>query len=126
MTTDLWDYESRFETTTRTGDGAFDQIIALSQGIINENFQKLYVMYSELHEVHFKEPGIGTLDGTLLAPQVLIPSGENASNYSRVLFLLRYALAQGFVQPDSDSDYDFLDLRLVISRTLEANSIYLT
>jgi hypothetical protein len=42
MSDNQWDYESRLNTTTLTDNGSYDQVIALSQGLLNENFQKFY------------------------------------------------------------------------------------
>lgn len=87
---DLYDWQSRYELTTRTGKGEFDQVLGLSQGIINENFKKLYDMYPELRKYYFSEAGIGKIDAELEAPKILIPSGKRATNYTHVLFQIWY------------------------------------
>ncbi|KAF1844453.1 uncharacterized protein K460DRAFT_419358 [Cucurbitaria berberidis CBS 394.84] len=87
---DLYDWESRYGVTTRTGNGQFDQVLGLSQGIINENFVKLYDMYDELKKYYFSEAGIGKIDAELDAPKLLIPSGKLATNYTNVLFQVRF------------------------------------
>lgn len=83
---EIYDWQSRYEVTTRTGNGQFDQVVALSQGIINENFKKLYDDHDELKTYYFSEKGIGKIDAKLLAPKILIPSGSKATNYTNVLF----------------------------------------
>jgi hypothetical protein len=87
-----WDYESRFYTTTRTDDGAYDQILAVSQGLINENFKKLYKKYSkELSEVNYSNSKIGTLSGKVQAPEILIPGADQQIvNLSQVTMKMRY------------------------------------
>jgi hypothetical protein len=89
--TDLWDYDSRWETTTRADTGAYDQVIALSQGIINENFNKLYEMYPELSKLYFKDSAIGTFEGVIQAPRILIlGADEKSANLNEVIFQVRF------------------------------------
>ncbi|KAK3344479.1 hypothetical protein B0T25DRAFT_463214 [Lasiosphaeria hispida] len=92
MAGELWDYESRLETTTRADDGAYDQVLAVSQGLINEQFQALFDLYKdELSKLYFKDASIGTFEGTLQAPQVLIPGAdETSANINQVLLLVRF------------------------------------
>ncbi|UKZ83880.1 hypothetical protein TrVFT333_011694 [Trichoderma virens FT-333] len=89
---DLWDYVSRLETTTRTDDGAYDQVLAVSQGLINDHFEALFDLYKgELSKLYFKDPAIGTFEGTLQAPKVLIPGADEPSaNLNEVLLLVRF------------------------------------
>lgn len=79
MSADKWDYDSRIDTSTRTDNGAYDQVIALSQGLINENFQKLYDLYPELKEFKAGNEDVGIFTGKLLAPRVLIPGEDKGS-----------------------------------------------
>ena len=87
---DLWDYESRWETTTRADTGSYDQVIALSQGLINENFSKVYELYPELHKLYFMDAAIGTFEGEIQAPRILIPGADEPSaNLNQVIFQVR-------------------------------------
>ncbi len=88
---DLWDYESRWETSTRTDGGYYDQVIALSQGLINENFKKLYDIYkADLGKVYLKDAAIGTFEGEVEAPRILIPGADEPSaNLNEVIFQIR-------------------------------------
>jgi hypothetical protein len=90
MSDEQWDYESRYETTTRTDGGAFDQVLAMSQGTINENFAKLYEIYPELHTIYYDKPGIGVFEAQIKAPQIMIPGANKPSaNLQDVLFGLK-------------------------------------
>ncbi|KAE8309261.1 hypothetical protein BDV41DRAFT_580693 [Aspergillus transmontanensis] len=91
MSADKWDFESRIDTSTRTDNGAYDQVIALSQGLINENFQKLYDLYPELRDFKAGNEDVGIFTGKLLAPRVLIP-GEDKGSFllGEVFFQFRF------------------------------------
>lgn len=90
MSSDKWDYESRLDTTTRTDNGSYDQVVALSQGLINDNFQKLYDLYPQLRNFEFSDKIVGDFKGELLAPQILVPGADKgAFSLGSVFFQFR-------------------------------------
>ncbi|KAI1840643.1 hypothetical protein JX266_013150 [Neoarthrinium moseri] len=78
--------------TERNGDGFqyYDQVCALSQDVINKNFEKLFARRNDLAKVDWEGPNaaIGHIKGILLAPQVVL-SLESATD-PEILYMLRF------------------------------------
>ncbi|KAL7928334.1 hypothetical protein V8C35DRAFT_244268 [Trichoderma chlorosporum] len=104
-----WDYESRLETTTRAEFGSYDQVVALSQGLINENFKKLYDAYPDLlSNLNYHGP-LGKFKGKVLAPVVLIPGADqHGTNINEVI--MQMSFTSGSLK-DSDDNPLIDDLR---------------
>ncbi|UKZ71159.1 uncharacterized protein TrAtP1_012120 [Trichoderma atroviride] len=86
-----WDYESRLETTTRADSGSYDQVVALSQGLINENLQKLYDAYPDLLSNLDYHGALGKFKGKILAPVILIPGADqHGANLNEVIMKLSF------------------------------------
>jgi len=89
---DLPDHETRKYLHTRTSNGEWDQILALSQGIINQQFEALYNCYPEMSTMYTSIDDIGSLDAKLLAPRILIPNETSAGGgLNHVYFDIRFA-----------------------------------
>lgn len=88
---ELPDSESRLQITTQTKNGHWDQVIAMSQTMINQGFANLFKVHPELSTIYDTDPDIGTIDAILDAPTVLIPTGDNGMASNRVYFQLRYS-----------------------------------
>lgn len=103
-----WDYESRLETTTRADSGSYDQLVALSQGLINENLQKLYDAYPDLlSNLDYHGP-LGKFKGKVLAPVILIPGADqHGANLNEVIMKMRYVFNFSDMFLDQRQQYSF-------------------
>ncbi|KAF3930013.1 hypothetical protein ABW19_dt0200441 [Dactylella cylindrospora] len=90
------DYESRLRLTSRTNNGYYDQVLGLSEDIINLNFEKLFNPESKLAHWYDSVNGVGSIQMDLLPPKILIPSGKLGDNYQNVWFQVR--LCGGWVK----------------------------
>lgn len=87
----LNDTESRQWLQTKTQSGHnWDQVLGVSQRIVNRNFQRLFELYPEMSEMYNTNDTTGMIDAKLLSPQILIPGGNSSVGRSEVLFQLRY------------------------------------
>ncbi|KAF3916601.1 hypothetical protein ABW20_dc0103450 [Dactylellina cionopaga] len=91
------DYKSRLEATTRTGKGHYDQVLALSEVIINESFQNLYSRYPGLTRLYLNDPIIGGCELELDAPSIIIPSNSGL-NFSKIIFVVN--IKKGVIKDD--------------------------
>ncbi|UKZ80125.1 hypothetical protein TrVFT333_007890 [Trichoderma virens FT-333] len=97
-----WDYESRLETTTRADSGSYDQVVALSQGLINENFQKLYEAYPDLLSNLDYHGVLGKFKGKVLAPVILIPGADqHGANLNEVI--MKMSFTSGSLKDSDDN-----------------------
>lgn len=87
---DLPDDQNRLLTTTQTRNGYWDQIVPMSQTMINRGFDSLYKVHPKLATMYDTQKGVGTIDAKLAAPTVLIPVGDGGVASNRVFFQLRY------------------------------------
>ena len=74
----LQDKQSRYYLQTETRTGHWDQVVGVSQGILNANFKQLFSMYPEMSEMYSSVDDVGRIDATLLEPRVLIPGGKSS------------------------------------------------
>ncbi|EPS35281.1 hypothetical protein H072_11352 [Dactylellina haptotyla CBS 200.50] len=93
MAADDSDYKSRLEATTRTGKGYYDQVLALSEKIINDSFQNLYSRYPDLGKLYMNDPYIGSCEIELDAPTIKIPSNAGL-NFSKLFFIVNVKKGQ--------------------------------
>ena len=86
----LDDTQSRLWLQTKTHSGQeWDQVLGVSQRIINANFEQLFQIYPEMSDMYNSDDQTGIIDAKLLAPQVLIPGGNSSVSRSELLFQLR-------------------------------------
>jgi hypothetical protein len=89
----LNDTESRLWLQTKTASGHYwDQVIGVSQGCMNKNFEQLFVLYPEMKQMYNSDDNAGTIDATLSGVQILIPGGDSSVSRSEVLFQIRYVV----------------------------------
>ncbi|CAK7218948.1 hypothetical protein SEUCBS140593_003727 [Sporothrix eucalyptigena] len=85
------DVESRLWLQTKTQSGQnWDQVLGVSQRIINKNFEQLYNMYKTDMGDMYDSNEVGMIDAKLLAPRIIIPGGNTSANKSLVYFQLRF------------------------------------
>lgn len=90
------DVESRLWLQTKTQSGQnWDQVLGVSQRIINKNFEQLYNMYKTDMGDMYDSNEVGMIDAKLLAPRIIIPGGNTSANKSLVYFQLRCVGAHG-------------------------------
>ena len=91
------DVDSRLWLQTKTQSGHnWDQVLGLSQRVINKNFEQLFAMYPEMADM-YNSNDIGMIDAKLLAPKIIIPGGNTSANKSLVYFQLRYGVHGGYL-----------------------------
>ncbi|KAI1109254.1 hypothetical protein F5Y14DRAFT_40251 [Nemania sp. NC0429] len=84
------DVESRLWLQTKTQSGHnWDQVLGVSQRVINKNFKRLFELYPEMADM-YNSNDMGMIDATLLAPQIIIPGGNTSANKSLVYFQLSF------------------------------------
>ena len=81
----------RLKTSTATAHSYYDQVVAVSQKIVNDAFDGLYDVYPDFKIMKFNKKRIGTIDAELLSPRLLLGGGVGADlSISRCLYILRY------------------------------------
>lgn len=114
-----WDYESRLVTTTRADSGSYDQVVALSQGLINENFQKLYDAYPGLLSELDYHGVLGKFKGKVLAPVILIPGADQpGAGLNEVIMKMRYVFHFSDTFLDQRQQYSFCGINSFTSGSL--------
>ncbi|KAL7952482.1 hypothetical protein V8C34DRAFT_299221 [Trichoderma compactum] len=84
------DVESRLWLQTKTQSGqTWDQVLGVSQRVINKNFEQLFNLYPEMADM-YNANNAGMIDARLLAPKIIIPGGNSSANKSLVYFQLRF------------------------------------
>lgn len=78
---------SRLNVTTDTGNGSYDEILAISQTAVNKGFENLFNVYPELQTMSYHDNSIGSINATLLPPKIVIPA-VNGTNTKTVYFQL--------------------------------------
>ncbi|KAI0411274.1 hypothetical protein F5X98DRAFT_383935 [Xylaria grammica] len=67
----------------------YDQIMGMSQGIINSSFEKLYEKYEGLQKINVKI-GDGSIVGEMNPPKITIPAYKNKLDQSKVYHQLSF------------------------------------
>ncbi|KAK5992854.1 hypothetical protein PT974_06276 [Cladobotryum mycophilum] len=83
-----FDQESRLKAVLQTANGAYDQGLALSQGVINVGFEGLYNKYDELKRITWNDLGV-EMDAELLPSRILIP-GDLGMNLAKIHHQIRF------------------------------------
>jgi hypothetical protein len=86
--------DPRLAINLRTGSGEneyYDQIMGMSQGIINASFEKLYEKYEGLQKIDIVIRD-GSIKGEMNPPKIAIPAHENKLDQSKVYHHLRSAI----------------------------------
>lgn len=84
------DVLSRHNLSTRTKDHQhWDQVIGVSQGAINKQFEQLHKVHPELTKIYGSIDGIGRIDAELLPMRIMIPAGTNVVNSTDVWLHIR-------------------------------------
>jgi hypothetical protein len=96
------DPQEHYGVTTSTGNGAYDQICAFSQTLINNGFQELYKVSSDLQKMYSLDSDVGKIDATLLPPEVIIPGADEATKVFNVIFLLKYRISAPYLVVHTD------------------------
>ena len=83
------DIESRLWLQTKTQSGQnWDQVLGVSQRVINKNFEQLFKLYPTMADM-YNSNNAGMIDARLLPPRIIIPGGNTSANKSLVYFQLR-------------------------------------
>ncbi|GAP90433.1 hypothetical protein SAMD00023353_4500050 [Rosellinia necatrix] len=97
----------RLRTSTATAHGHYDQIVAVSQKIINESFDNLYEVYPEYGVVNFSNRRVGDIKGNLNSPRLLLGGGLGSDiSLTSALYVMRFKDGQISIPADDDDDPD--------------------
>jgi hypothetical protein len=83
------DPQNHFGVSTRTGNGMWDQVVAMSQQLINDGFQNLFEVSPDLKKIYRMESDSGKIDATFHAPDVIVPGFDKPALKNNVIFRLR-------------------------------------
>lgn len=84
------DVASRLGTHLRTVNGAYDEVVAISQGVVNKSFAELAKLYPDsMGKMHWEQPGSVTIDAELYPSTILLP-GNTGSNLSKIYYQIRF------------------------------------
>jgi hypothetical protein len=86
---------TRLDTAFDTADSFFDEVVGLSQGIINQNFQQIFNSnISLMGNMIFDDPILGTkMQAKLLAPRIIMKT-DVATDTGSVYYQLRYGVGE--------------------------------
>jgi hypothetical protein len=87
---------TRYDITLDTGSSTdvdaknnhYDQVLAMSQGIINASFEELFRSIPDTAEMYHEDRRTGRLDAVLDAPRIMI--NGSSTNATEVFYQLRY------------------------------------
>ncbi|KAK4207142.1 hypothetical protein QBC37DRAFT_406483 [Rhypophila decipiens] len=97
----------RLKTSCATAHGNYDQIVAVSQQVINESFDKLYDIYPEYGVVEFSSKKIGKIKGHLNSPRLLLGGGLGHDiSVTSALYVMRFKEGKITIPADDDEDPD--------------------
>jgi hypothetical protein len=89
----LPDTQSRYEIKTRTANGEWDQVVAVSQDIVNANLEEMFKVYeADMKYLYFESDVLGRIDAELEPSRIIIPSGASGMNTTTLLYQIRYEL----------------------------------
>ncbi|KAI0890802.1 hypothetical protein F4806DRAFT_507469 [Annulohypoxylon nitens] len=123
------DTKLRLKTSCATAHGYYDQVVAVSQKIINTSFDNLYDIFPEYGVVDFSSKRIGKINGNLYSPRLLLGGGLGADlSLTSALYVMRFKDGQISIPGDEDDDPDQVeDLKgwnLAVTIDLKEQSVY--
>ncbi|KAF7549247.1 hypothetical protein G7Z17_g6522 [Cylindrodendrum hubeiense] len=100
----------RLKTSCATAHDHYDQIVAVSQKIINDSFDGLYDRYPEYGTVDFSNKRIGSIKGSLYSPRLLLGGGLGADlSLTSALYIMRFKDGNLTIPADDDDDPDHVE-----------------
>ncbi|KAL9584263.1 MAG: hypothetical protein Q9203_004733 [Teloschistes exilis] len=60
----------RLHTSVKTPSGQFSTVFAVSQGLLNQSFQNLFVVNETLQSIKYDGSIFGSINSELIAPQI--------------------------------------------------------
>lgn len=87
----------RLQTSCATAHSHYDQVVAVSQKIINDSFDQLYEQFPDYGNVDFSSHRIGSIKGSLYSPRLLLGGGVGADlSLTSALYVMRYVMTMQF------------------------------
>ncbi|KAE9371699.1 hypothetical protein N431DRAFT_467860 [Stipitochalara longipes BDJ] len=71
---------SRLKASLKTPTGEYNEVLAISQGLVNSSFRFLYALRPEMHTINISNR-YGSLVSNLLPPQISLNFGDGARPY---------------------------------------------
>ncbi|PLB53296.1 hypothetical protein P170DRAFT_379929 [Aspergillus steynii IBT 23096] len=101
------DVALRLKTSCATAHAHYDQVVAVSQKIINDSFDDLYNQFPEYGQVDFSNRRIGSIKGSLYSPRLLLGGGVGADiSLTSALYVMRFKDGEITIPADDDNDPD--------------------
>ncbi|UKZ75808.1 hypothetical protein TrVFT333_003502 [Trichoderma virens FT-333] len=99
----------RLKTSCATTYDHYDQVVAVSQKIINDAFVGLYDENPEFAKISFSDRRVGSIEGDLLSPHLLLGGREGGGiNLATVLYVMRFKSGKLIIYGATEED-DFED-----------------
>jgi hypothetical protein len=92
MSTQDPDVLSRLGVKLESGGGSWDEIVAFTERILNNNFLTIFNQNKTMQRIQYDDPDGGIVDVKLSAPRIIIPGQEDMLLAKTVYFQIRYAL----------------------------------
>ncbi|KAL7928242.1 hypothetical protein V8C35DRAFT_318600 [Trichoderma chlorosporum] len=114
----------RLKTSCTTAFSHYDQVVAISQEIINKGFEGLYAENQDLAQVHYSSKRYGSINGNLYSPRVLLGGREGTNlNLAAALYVMRFKDGTLVIPSDDDDEddreEDLTDWNLAVKINLE-------
>ncbi|RYP28223.1 hypothetical protein DL767_007312 [Monosporascus sp. MG133] len=123
------DTKLRLKTSCATAHGHYDQIVAVSQDIINKSFDNLYDIYPDYGIVKFSSRRIGTINGSLNPPRLLLGGGLGSDiSVTSALYVMRFKDGRISIPTDESPAHDQVEnlkgWNLAVTIDLKQQSVY--
>ncbi|EFY96362.2 hypothetical protein X797_008361 [Metarhizium robertsii] len=100
----------RLQTSCATAHSHYDQVVAVSQKIINDSFDQLYEQFPDYGNVDFSSHRIGSIKGSLYSPRLLLGGGVGADlSLTSALYVMRFKDGNITIPADDDDDPDHVE-----------------
>ncbi|KAF5679377.1 hypothetical protein FHETE_794 [Fusarium heterosporum] len=118
----------RLKTSCATAHSHYDQIVAVSQKIINDSFDGLYERFPDYGKVDFHSRKIGSIKGNLYSPRLLLGGGVGSDlSITSALYIMRFKDGKLSIPADDDDQPDFqedlADWNLAVTIDLKTQSV---
>ncbi|KAJ5949955.1 hypothetical protein N7454_001539 [Penicillium verhagenii] len=113
---------SRLTALLDTSLAPYDEVVAFSEKIINENFEEILELYPDMKNIAYSESTVGFVDATLKATRILVPDEEAAKFSQQVYFQMCFE--SGTIRsPMGSLDVDVAGWELAVPCDLKTEAV---
>ncbi|KAH8688008.1 hypothetical protein BGZ60DRAFT_335081, partial [Tricladium varicosporioides] len=84
------DHALRLKTSLNTSNGYYDEVIALSQKIVNKDFETVYDHNPDMKNVYYSSMLLGTINATVAAPKMILGSAVSSFDANSITYLMNF------------------------------------